>query len=131
MSTGKTSARGKGKKRPPQWDKMVSAAYLRILGATQAVAAASVGRSERTLWGWENKTPELWREAEAEAESRWLVDLKRASMETVLENVRKGNAVIGQWALERLVPALAPAKQRIQVDLSKLSDEELRELAGD
>src|SRR5690606_28571284 len=42
------------KKRPAHWEKRVSAAYLRILGATQAEAARAVGRSARTIRLWES-----------------------------------------------------------------------------
>lgn len=109
--TPKTAGTEAPERRPAHWDKRVSAAYLRILGATQVEAAKAVGRSERTLQAWE-ADEETWRAARAEAESRWLVDLKHASMQSVLANVRAGNAVLGFQVLERLKAELAPPKHR-------------------
>ncbi len=98
------------KTRPAHWDKRVSAAYLRILGATQAEAARAVGRSARTIRLWESDPS--WADARREAEERWLVDLKDASRRAVLQAVREGNAQIGLALLERLDERLAPPKQR-------------------
>ena len=97
-------------RRPAHWEKRVSAAYLRILGATQAEAARAVGRSERTIRLWESDPS--WADARREAEERWLADLKDASRRAVLQAVREGNAQIGLALLERLDERLAPPKQR-------------------
>lgn len=88
----------------------MSAAYLRILGATQAEAARAVGRSERTIRLWESEPS--WADARREAEERWLADLKDASRRAVLNAVRAGNAQLGLALLERLDERLAPPKQR-------------------
>src|SRR5690606_16995518 len=61
-------------RRPAHWEKRVSAAYFRTLGATQAEAARAVGRSERTIRLWESEPS--WADARREAEERWLADLK-------------------------------------------------------
>jgi len=98
------------KKRPAHWEKRVSAAYLRILGATQAEAARAVGRSERTIRLWESDPS--WADARREAEERWLADLKDASRRAVLKAVRAGNAQLGLALLERLDERFAPPKQR-------------------
>lgn len=98
------------KKRPAHWEKRVSAAYLRILGATQAEAGRAVGRSERTIRLWESDPS--WADARREAEERWLVDLKDASRRTILDSIRAGNAQLAREMLERLDERLAPPKQR-------------------
>jgi hypothetical protein len=112
MATGKTAGDGEAKQRPRHWDKMVLAAYLRIMGRTQKEAAEAAGRSERTIQAWE--ASELWREAEQEAEEdTFLRSLKHASMRAVLQNVEDGNPMLGWDALQRLIPQLAP-KQRLE-----------------
>jgi len=98
------------KTRPAHWEKRVSAAYMRMLGATQAEAGRAVGRSARTIRLWESDPS--WADARREAEERWLVDLKDASRRAVLQAVREGNAQIGLALLERLDERLAPPKQR-------------------
>lgn len=84
------------------------------MGATQRDAAKAVGRSERTIRGWESD--ERWPLAKEEAADRWLGDLTDASRKAVLETVRSGNAEMALTILERVDERLAPAKQR--VDLS-------------
>lgn len=128
----KTALDGAEGTRPKDWDKWVSAAYLRILGATQEESARGVGRARRTIQLWE-ADKENWAAARAEAEDRWLANLKHASMKTILENVSAGNAVIGMQVAERLIPALAPPKHKVEhsghIDLSNLTDDELRAIA--
>ena len=99
-------------KRPKDWDKWVSAAYLRILGATQIEAAKGVGRSERTLQRWEEDR-EAWQAARREAEDRWLVEVRDASRRSVLKAAGR-NAEMGLKILERLDPALAPPRQKLE-----------------
>lgn len=89
---------------------MVAAAYLRIMGATQKEAAASVGRSERTIRDWETDR-EAWAEARAEATDRWLCDVIDASRISVL-NGAKRDPDMGFRILERVDPRLAPPKQK-------------------
>lgn len=101
-----------GVERPKYWDKWVSAAYLRIMGATQIEAAKGVGRSERTLQRWE-EDEETWRAARKEAEDRWLVEVKDASRRSVLKAAGR-NAEMGLKILERIDPALAPPKQKVE-----------------
>lgn len=98
-------------KLPRDWDKRVSYAYLRLIGHTQVDGAKSVGRSRRTVQSWE-ENKELWAVACSEAESRWLVELKRASMKSVLNNITAGNAMLGMQVVERMIPELAPPKLR-------------------
>jgi len=94
------------KKRPAHWEKRVSAAYMRMLGATQAEAGRAVGRSERTIRLWESDPS--WADARREAEERWLVDLTDASRRAVLDSIKAGNAQLAKEMLERLDERLAP-----------------------
>lgn len=89
---------------------MVSAAYLRIMGATQEEAANAVGRKARTLREWEADS-ESWAEARAEAANRWMSELIDASRISVLAGA-KTNPDMGMRILERVDPRLAPPKQK-------------------
>lgn|SRR5690606_4679649 len=102
----KSSSRDPKKKPHAHWDKVVLAAYLRILGATQVEAAISVGRSERTIQLWE-ADKELWEAAREEARKRWLRDVIDASRRSVLKAAGR-NADLGFRILERIDPELAP-----------------------
>lgn len=106
---GKSSAPTLEKKRHAHWDKVVSAAYLRIIGHTQEQAASGVGRSERTIQLWEADA-ELWAAAREEARGRWLQATIDASRQSVLKAAGR-NADLGLKILERVDPELAP-KQR-------------------
>lgn len=108
---GKVTPPSGRQKRPRYWDKMVSAAYLRMMGATQAECAKSVGRSRRTIQLWESDT-ETWAQARAEASERWLAEATDAARRAVLAEVRAGNAEFGFRILERVDRRLAPPKQK-------------------
>lgn len=101
-------------RRPKHWDKMVSAAYLRMMGSVQKAAAKAVGRSERTIQAWE-ADGDTWREARAEARERWLADGDDAARRAVLGSIQAGNAAMGQWWLERRDEGFAPPKQKHEV----------------
>ncbi len=103
-------------RKPKNWDKAVSAAYLRVLGSTQADTAKSVGVSERTVRSWEGS--KWWPNAESEARNRWLkgiVDQAMAGLSDVLAN-RDANTV--RWVLERRMPEFAPPKMQHHVGIS-------------
>ena len=102
---------------PPYWEKCVLAAYLRMMGATQADAARAVGRSLRTISGWES-LKDQWAWALEEARKRWLIDLTHASRAALLGTIKEGNGMLALQVLERIDPELAPAKQRLDVELS-------------
>ncbi len=136
MSAEKPSAGGVEEKKHYHWDKLVSAAYLRIMGLTQAQAAGQVGRSERTVREWESLP--IWEDARNEARGRWLSDVEDASRRAVLNSVRAGNAAMGLTLLERLDQDLAPPKQRVEasgpnggpIEYRDLSDEDLKAKAA-
>ena len=106
----KTADKKTRPRRPSHWDKMVAAAYLRIMGATQKEAAVSVGRSERTIRDWETDR-DTWAEARAEAADRWLCDVIDAARNSVLTGAKR-DPDMGFRILERVDPRLAPPKQK-------------------
>lgn len=105
-----------GSTRHPQdhryWDKVVSVAYLRMIGHTQAEAAGAAGRNERTIREWESDTA-LWSAAREEARGRWLQEVTDAARRSVLKAAGR-NADLGLKILERVDPELAPARQRVE-----------------
>lgn len=111
----KHSAESKTESPHAHWDKLVSAAYLRMLGATQADAATAVGRNARTIRMWEADS-ELWANARAEARTRWLTDLTDKARRRLLDSMEKPeNGDLALKVLERMDDALLPAKQRAEV----------------
>jgi hypothetical protein len=100
-----------GTQRHKHWDKVVSAAYLRIIGHTQAEAAEAVGRNARTIREWEADTA-LWNAARDEARDRWLREVTDAARRSVLKAAGR-NADLGLKVLERVDPAFAP-KQKLE-----------------
>ncbi len=129
---------GKGVKRPRDWDKAVSTAYLRILGASQKVAGEGSGISARQIRKWE--ASDWWPEAEAEARSRWLRHGDAATMRTLLNSVRDGDATTARWWAERTFDEFAPPSQRhvhtgkggepIEVELANAKARLLEKLTG-
>lgn len=89
---------------PQDWDKAVSAAYFRALGATQAASAEAAGVSERTLRAWENSA--WWPQATREAVERWHTDLSAASRKSLLDAV-KTDGDLALKVQERLNPRLS------------------------
>lgn len=98
---------------PHDWDKAVSAAYLRALGHTQQEAATGAGVGERTLARWEGC--DWWPEAVAEAVDRWMHDLTAASRHTLLKAVKGGAADKALAVLERTEARLSPAAQKLDL----------------
>ena len=98
---------------PRHWEKRVLYAYLRMLGATQKDAGSAVGRAKRTVQEWEEDRV-TFAQARDAARQRWLVELGDAARVTLLATIRGGHGVLALQVLERLDPALAPAKQTEQ-----------------
>ena len=106
-------------------EKMVSAAYLRLLGHTQEDVATSVGVSPRTVWTWENERAD-WPEMVELARSRWLSGLAGTARDTLHKAIRDvGNGKLALDVIERLDPALLPARMRHEIvgDLPSISIE--------
>lgn len=130
----KTAGSEAAPKRPKHWPNMVRAAVIRQMDGTQEEAAEAAGRSVRTIRDWEGG--DIWPDALREAESHWLVNLKRASMRSVLKGAGR-NPDMGLKILERMMPQLAPPKQKhelsgpnggpipVESRLSQVPDDEL------
>lgn len=109
--------------KPQNWGKAVAAAYFRIQGAPQKVAAEAAGVGERTLEGWEKS--DWWPEAKREADARFMGRLTEVSRRTLFQAIKKhGRADLALSVLERVHPALAPAKAKGLPD-----DDLMRDLA--
>jgi hypothetical protein len=104
--------------KPQNWDIVVSVAYLRLTGATQAVAAEGAGCSERSVVEWEKCS--WWADAEREAQGRWLrgIDSRaRVALERAFSDPEQ-SANTARWWADRRVPELAPPKVRQEHDVS-------------
>lgn len=113
MATEKSAALPNGRRRPSHWDKRVSAAYLRMLGASQEKAASAVGRSERTVRQWESE--DTWPFARQEARERWLSDLTDKARLRLIESLDDpSNGDLALKILERMDDDLAPAKHKLE-----------------
>lgn len=97
--------------RPQNWDKAVSAAYLRLTSYSQKDAAKGAGVGERTLIRWEKS--DWWPRALEEAANRWLQHLTAVSRRTLFAAIKAGDADKALKILERVDPRLAPPKQQI------------------
>ena len=96
-------------------EKMVSVAYLRLLGATQEEAATAAGVGERTVWRWENERAD-WPDVVQDARDRWLSGLAGIARDTLLKAIRdKSNGKLALDVIERLDPALLPARMRHEI----------------
>ena len=96
-------------KKPQDWDKSVSAAYLRLLGLSQKKAAKGAGLGERTLARYE--LSEWWPDACREAVDRWMQQLEIEARTTVMVAVKNGDVGTAWKVLERLDRRLAPPRQ--------------------
>lgn len=94
--------------RPRDWDKAVSAAYLRSIGFSQPKAAASAGVGERTLARWELSA--FWKDALDEAQDRWLSGLRQNARTLLLASMASedGDPALALRVLERLEAPLHP-----------------------
>ena len=90
------------------WDKAVSAAYLRLTGLTQKQAAKSAGIGFRTLQRWE--VSPWWPDACHEASDRWLKGLVEVSQRTLYGAIDGGDANLAFKVTERRIPELAPPR---------------------
>lgn len=104
---------GENEQRPRDWEKALSVAYLRCLGQTQAVAAEAAGVGERTIQAWEASS--WWHTAVAEANSRWLAGVSEKAKRALAISLDSNDAQSARWVLERLLPAMAPPKQRSEI----------------
>lgn len=98
--------------KPKDWEKAVSAAYLRYVEwrRSRKDVASALGMGERTLARWEISP--WWRDAQADAMARWCGGVVLDSCRTVSDAINDGDVQTARWALERLMPAMAPPRVR-------------------
>jgi hypothetical protein len=114
----KTAQKKQRKKRvtgPHHWDKVVSAAYQRTLGATQEKAAEAVGVCRRTMYSWERS--EFWNRAMDEAHRRWCAGIVANTKNAILEALGDPAeyASMARFVGERMIEELRPAKQTREI----------------
>ena len=97
---------------PRHWEKRVLAAYLRMMGSTQADAGRAVGRCKRSIAEWEVDIV-TWEQAREEARRRWLGALTDAARQTLLAVIQGGAGDLALKILERVDTDLAPPTQRL------------------
>ena len=95
--------------KPRVWSKAVRAAAERLLGATQADAAAAAGVRRETVVQWEKA--DWWPDAVREADVDWMGDLMALARKAVTEAVREGDANLGLKILERSDPRFREQKR--------------------
>ena len=100
-------------KRPQDWDKAVSAAYLWLVLEEKKAAAEGAGIGERTMHRWVHS--EWWPEACAEAKGRWLNHLEAESRRTLMRAIVDGDADKALGVLQQLDPTFRPHAKRIEV----------------
>jgi hypothetical protein len=115
---------------PRYWEKRVLAAYLLMMGDTWEATCRKIGRSKMTLSYWKRDIV-WWEKAKAEAEKRWLYDVKDAARRAVYSQLtveRDGD--LGLKVLERLDPDFAP-KQKVEHTGEDGKDLVIRVVYGD
>jgi hypothetical protein len=95
------------------WEKRVLAAYWRLLGSSQKAAGAAVGRSERSVWTWEQDAA-TWAQACAEAKQRWLGEVHALARRQLLKAMMTADGDLALKLLERLETELAPPAHRLK-----------------
>ena len=102
-------------RRPYDRDKALSAAYLRLIGATQEQAAKGAGCSERSLHGWEKCS--WWAEIVAEARQRWLRKGDALAMHSLLKAFTDPHeyAQHSRWWADRRIKELKPPKLQTEL----------------
>lgn len=99
---------------PKNWDRWVSAAYLRLLGLSRKAIAKGGHVSAAALRKWEAHP--FWPLAMDEARDRFLARADSRARTAILDALEGGDAWLGLKLLERSDPRLAPPKQRVEVD---------------
>jgi hypothetical protein len=99
-------------KKPHNWDKVVSAAYLLATGDTQGDAAKKAGCSVRSLRDWMKS--DFWQDAWNEAKRRWLHGAETFARRGIMSALVDKNeyAQMSRWVGERLIDELAPPTRR-------------------
>lgn len=100
-----------GVQKPRSWDKAVSVALLRLIGATQEAAAQHAGCALRAVTEWEKSF--WWKDAMAEARQRWFQGGDQRTMRALYKALDESDTGTARWWADRRIPELAPPSQRI------------------
>lgn len=100
-------------KRPTNWDKRVSVAYLLTTGSTQVEAANAAGCSERVIRDWKNHG--TWPAVVAEAHQRWLSGCDAKVKAAIDRLLTLSNEKVVMWYGDRRIPELQPPKTRTEI----------------
>ncbi len=105
-------------KRPRNWDKAVSVAYLRMLGASQEVSSKEAGCAQRSVVDWERCS--WWKDAQAEARDRWMQGGDSLAMRAIYKGLANpdDSAQMSRWWADRRIPELAPPRVRGELDIN-------------
>ena len=71
-----------------------------------------MGRSHQTIANWKHNVV-WWEQAEAEAVTRWLCDVKDAARRAVTRQLNDGDGDLGLKVLERLDDDFAPTQRHV------------------
>ena len=119
---------------PRDREKAMSVAYLRTLGSTQEEAAKAAGVDPRTVGRWEACS--WWPDVLREAAERWLAGAIGKARKALLDALDEPDGLLALKVLERVVPELAPASQRMELrgalaglDLNQLPDDLVARIA--
>ena len=115
---------------PRNHETAMSVAYLRTLGSTQEEAAKAAGVDRRTVQRWERSS--WWPDIQRVAEDRWLAGTVGKARSALLQALEQPDGPLALRILERVVPALAPPSQRVELsgalaklDFGRMTDEQL------
>lgn len=120
---------------PRDRETAVSCAYLRLTGSSQAEAAKAAGVDPRTLGRWESCS--WWPAIQREAGERWLAGAAAKARRSLLAALEEPDGRLALSVLERLVPELAPARQRVElkgslkrIELRRMPNEAIDRIAN-
>jgi hypothetical protein len=119
---------------PRSRETAISVAYLRTTGSTQEEAANAAGVDRRTVQRWEHSS--WWPDVQREATDRWLAGAVGKARRALLRALEDADGALALRVLERVVPELAPARQRVEVggsvaklNFDAMTDEQLSRIA--
>ena len=119
-----------------KWQRKVTAARYIMCGMTQKQTASLVGVSPTTVSNWTKQGD--WSEAMREASTVEFSEMAAQALGVVKEAIAGGDVKTAKWYLSKVHPVFNGGTQRQQgieseqqrnIDLSNLSDQELRRLA--
>ena len=100
-------------KRPQDWGKAVSAAYLWLVTDEVRASAEGAGIGDRTLHRWIHS--EWWLQACAEAQDRWRNHVVVESRRTLMRSIKGGNVDKAMDVLKQFDPEFRPRPKEVRV----------------